>query len=260
MTVEPTPDVPDLLLEQYRLGELNAVDTERVQRLLLDDERARERLAALEQSDRDIAARVPSDALARRARERLTRTQPIRGRRRAVYVLASSVAGMVIVIALGSSWAGSGRLTSDDRIKGLAPSLTVFRRTPEGSETLADGAPARAGDLLRLGYVSAGRRYGVILSIDGRGAVTRHLPETDSHAAALQPRGTVLLDSAYELDDAPRWERFYFITSDQPFDVAAVEQAARAAVRSHPLALPDTLPVAPELEQFSFTVKKEVKS
>ena len=36
----------------------------------------------------------------------------------------------------------------------------------------------RKGDTLQLGYVAAGKRFGVIASIDARGTVTLHLPET----------------------------------------------------------------------------------
>ena len=39
----------------------------------------------------------------------------------------------------------------------------------------------------------------------------------------------MLLDQAYELDDAPRWERFYFVTGDTPFAVAPIVDAARRA-------------------------------
>jgi hypothetical protein len=45
-------------------------------------------------------------------------------------------------------------------------------------------------------------------------------------AASLQQAGVVSLEFAYELDDAPGWERFYFITAAVPFDVDAVMAAA----------------------------------
>jgi hypothetical protein len=99
------------------------------------------------------------------------------------------------------------------------------------------------------------------VSIDGRGAVTMHLPPAGTHAAALKNEPTVLLDQAYELDDAPRWERFYFVTGDAAFDAAPVLQAARDAANGHSqqpppdLALPPT--VAQSLEQAGFTLQKE---
>jgi len=146
--------------------------------------------------------------------------------------------------------------SNGDRIKGAAatrPSLAIYRRTPSGSERLADGDIVRAGDLLRVGYTSAGRAYGVILSIDGRGAVTMHLPPVGSESAPLdQSRTMTLLDRAYELDDAPNVERFYFVTSAKPFQAASIVTAARG-VRGSPAALP--LPSG--LEQVTFAIQKE---
>jgi hypothetical protein len=146
------------------------------------------------------------------------------------------------------------------RLKGSRPALSLFRKTAQGSETLADGAAARAGDVIRVGYRSFGRRYGVIVSLDGRGSVTRHLPEAGAAAAPLEGGDVVLLAHAYELDDAPSWERFFFVTAEAPFEVAAVEEAARRAAaeagRAAGLA-PEGLALPKPLEQSAFLLTKE---
>jgi hypothetical protein len=121
-------------------------------------------------------------------------------------------------------------VVDDTTIKG-GPALMLHRRTTNGSEALTPGAAVQEGDQIRVGYRSAGHRYGVILSIDGRGHVTAHLPRTGDRAGALQPAGTVFLDFAYELDDAPRWERFYFVTSESEFAVEPVRRAVLDANR-----------------------------
>jgi hypothetical protein len=144
-----------------------------------------------------------------------------------------------------------------DRVKGLRPSLAVFRKTDDHSETLADGDRARAGDLIRLGYRAAGRRFGAILSLDGRGHVTLHLPTQGRRAAALQGAEVVLLDHAFELDDAPGWERFFFVTSETPFDLAAVVDGARhTPVGAVP---PAALTLPAPLEQTAFSLEKEAR-
>jgi len=142
-----------------------------------------------------------------------------------------------------------------DRTKGR-PSLTIYRQTAQGSETIADGSVTHSGDVVRIGYKAAGRAFGMILSIDGRGVVTQHLPTSGERAATLQRNGVILLDTAYELDDAPRWERFYFITGDAPFDAAAVLEAARR-VGGHVSPLPPSLVVPRTLEQSTLTLQKE---
>jgi hypothetical protein len=146
----------------------------------------------------------------------------------------------------------------DDRIKGLRPSLVVYRRTDRGSEMLADDASAKAGDVIRLGYVPGDRVYGVILSIDTRGTVTRHLPSAGTRAAVLAHERVNLLDTAFELDDVPGWERFYFITSDTDFDVAPVVDAVRRTAASGQDARRRTLALPRNFDQFVFQLQKEV--
>ena len=247
--------VPDLMLEQYRLNELPADAAGRLEQRLRNDPSLRSRLDVLVTSDADIARTYPSDWLARRIRARVS-AAPAQAPHGFSRRLALSSAFALMVLALLVPLAMT--TNEGDRIKGLAPSLAVYRRTAQGSEKLADGALARAGDLLRVGYVSAGRDYGLILSIDGRGIVTRHLPVEGDQAAGLLNEGTVLLDSAYELDDAPAWERFYFVTADQPFDVAPVLAAAKRAAAAAPR-MPPRLSLIRGLRQSTFTLQKEVK-
>ena len=103
---------------------------------------------------------------------------------------------------------------------------------------------------------SIGGHYGAILSLDARGVVTLHLPEHGSQAAPLQAGHLTRLDSAYELDDAPGWECFYFVTTDKPFAVDPVLQSARnlGQVQSPP----DRLPLSESFAQSVFRLRKAV--
>ncbi len=149
----------------------------------------------------------------------------------------------------------------ENRLKGLGPQLVLFLKTSSGPEPLTSGAAAHAGDVVQIVYQAAGRHYGVIVSADGRGVVTLHLPQTGVAAAALDRGGPVALQSAYALDDSPRWERFYFVTADAPFDTASVIAAARrAAVPGSDGAGAPRLDLGPGLEQSVFVLKKESPS
>jgi hypothetical protein len=64
----------------------------------------------------------------------------------------------------------------------------------------------------------------------------------------------VLLNSSYELDDAPRIERFYFVTGARPFDAGAGIAAARNTG-----AAPGTLPLPQGLDQVTFAIRKEAR-
>jgi hypothetical protein len=250
--------IPDLLLERYRLNELPEPAHAAIARDAAADPALRARLDALERSDAEIRDRYAPGVLAPRRPLDSPRSLGAGAPRRSTraLVLAGALATAIVALVIAIPRVTVPRVTvptEDTRIKGAA-SLALYRRTPAGSERLADGDIARPGDLLRIGYSAGASTYGVILSIDGTGAVTLHLPPSGDHAALLAPGGMTLLDSAYELDEAPRIERFYLITGARPFDVAPVLAAARRA-HGAPLAL--SLPSG--LEQVTFAVQKEVR-
>jgi hypothetical protein len=141
-----------------------------------------------------------------------------------------------------------------DRSKGGSPALLLFRKADPAAERLDSGAVARADDVVQIVYQSGGHRYGVIVSVDGRGIVTRHLPSVGDAAVPLA-QGATPLDAAYRLDDAPRVERFFFVAADTPFDVPTVVGAARAP-RFDP-ATGERLALDPPLVQASFLLRKE---
>lgn len=260
--------IPDLLLERFRLGEMSPAEIKEIRRRLEVDEELRSRLRALEESDEEIRRRYPSSWLAMRIRERadshakspLSTRQP-----RFSWRLPLAAAVAMVVIALGwrvfaplyqqPDWQVFDSGETGDRIKG--DSLVLFRKTADGSETLFDGASARAGDQIRIGYRAAGAVYGVILSIDGRGVVTLHYPLDGDVAAPLQTEGLALLDHAYELDDAPNWERFYLVSGPEVFDIDPVLEAARRSVAAGLSEPTDALQLPFSLNQSSLTLRKE---
>ena len=255
--------VPDILLERYRLNELPNDEADRLAALLAHDSRLRERLAALEASDEELRGSGVPDRLEAGARRKLADAgkKPARS---AMYWAFPVFGAILVAITVARNVAPPDigeperpSIAGPDRIKGFAPALALYRRTAQGSETLADGAVARQGDLIRIGYRPAGHSYGAIVSIDGAGNVTMHLPPTGARAAALKHEPTVLLDQAYELDDAPGWERFYFVAGDAPFDVATVMQAARDAAAHRSGTPPGGLSLPRGLAQSHFTLQKE---
>jgi hypothetical protein len=157
---------------------------------------------------------------------------------------------------------GGDDVLEDTTFKG-ASAVHVYRRAGDRTERLGDGARATRGDLLQLAYVAAGDQatdeFGALLSVDGRGNVTVHWPEGGVEAAArLSHKGEVRLPSAYELDDAPAFERFFFVTSGAPFELAPVLAATRA-LAAHPEARTRALALPPSLRQRSLALDKPAK-
>jgi hypothetical protein len=238
--------VPDLWLERLRLGELAPADARALEDRLRHDPEARARLEAIDRDDREQrAARLPH-RIATAARQRIAARGPDVHRPR-VRTLTVAAAGAACLLAVAAVIVRSPQLPGTspddgdgDRLKGTGPAIVAFRKAGDTSAPLRDGDTARERDVIRLGYQSAGRAFGAIVSIDGRGVVTQHLPVSGTTAVRLAASGVALLDAAYELDDAPRFERFCLVTSDRPFDVGVVLDAARTAARGTdaPLSVP----------------------
>ncbi len=279
-----TTRTPDWLVERLHAGDLPSGEAERV-RARLEAEGGLGRLEALRADDAAFReAHPPGPALGeirrRAAGWRAGAARPGRlsspewapaalvlaPARRAAWrralvpalAMAAVVVFAVVLVPRGGEVIGPADPgTEGTRVKGVgAPRLEVHRRLPGGEpEALAAGAAVRAGDLLQLSYVAAGTSYGVVVSIDGRGAVTLHLPEGGGRAVALHRGKAVALEHAYQLDDAPGFERFFLVTGKDPFDAGAVVEAARrlaalGAAEVSPLSLP------PGLEQQSVLLTK----
>jgi hypothetical protein len=246
------------MLEQYRLGELSTHDSTLVRESLAEDAELRARLSALDESDQEIRASHPAESIVPEIRERMLRQGTSR-RRRTVQPVAwgIAVAAMALVVfsvvVARQSFAGDGT-----RLKGLTPHLSVFRKTLAGAEELRAGSLARSGDVLQLSYAAGEARYGVIFSVDGRGSVTWHLPSGASGSAPeLDRQGLVVLASAYELDDAPGFERFFLVYGSSPFSVEDVARMVQALASRPTRAERETLPLPHDLGQYSLLVKKQ---
>jgi hypothetical protein len=175
---------------------------------------------------------------------------------------ALPIAAALVIFAGAISFHGLFQPRSSDleitRAKG-GVSLRVFRKTAGGSEELRDGAAAVGHDIVQLRYSTGGLRYGTILSIDGRGTITFHVPPAYSGGTAESPEldqnPGATLDSAYELDDAPSFERFFLVLSDERFPLSEVYAGAKKLAERADAAR-DSLPLGPRFQQKSFLLKK----
>lgn len=260
------PGVPPLLVEKLARGELPAQQAAEVRRRLDEGEGAGAALARLKRSDDEILEAYPAErevaAIRAAARERDAEARAFSTSARRFFLaapaLAAACAVVLFVVARGpadTSAAGPNPYETT-REKGLAPHLVVFRSEGNSAVRLEPGDDARAGDVLQLSYVAAGARYGVIVSVDGNGSVTRHLPSAGTVAARLEPAGAVALPQAYELDAAPAFERFVLVTGDAPFDASLVLDAARKVARDPARAKDAPLALFGGLSQASFVVEK----
>ena len=244
---------PDWLLERLAAGDLPQAEAEALRIRLENEPGGLARLQAIEASNREILARHPPARVAAAIRHRADGAAP---RRLFPLALAApAVAALAVFLLLPTTSNVPGEGPEVIRLKGAAPKLVVHRNEAGNAAQLADGATARARDLLQLSYQAGGHAYGVVLSLDGNGNVTLHLPDSGAAAARLDPNGAVALPQAYELDDAPAFERFVFVAADEPFAVETAMDAARWLTKSRDPQHTE-LPLPASLTQTSFLVKK----
>ena len=259
--------IPDIIIERVLLGEATSEQRARVmanpdavarlEELRLEDAAFFERLAAddvVPQIERKVHVARTRDAVKAR-----TRTWTQLG---AVLVpLSAAAVGLMALNTTPSTDQLEPPLREvhdpDDGLilaKGPPARLHVYRQHQGASKSLRPGTVLRRGDQLQLAYTSTRPSHGVMFSIDGNRQVTLHAP--DDHKTALKP-GHNLLPHAYELDNAPDFERFFFVVSDRPVSVEQVLDAGEALAKSEDpqhgeLLLPD------ELTALDFNLRKDV--
>jgi hypothetical protein len=259
--------LPDWLVERAALDEVPPHSRDRI--AAADPRALADSIAELHAANAAELAHHPAGPALAQIHARVERAAPAsiaRRRRRRLGWLgaATSVAAVaLVVVRLGAGQptpdAPTRTVASADegiRVKG-SPRLLAFRHTGDQVEQLAPDAVCKAGDLLQLKLNPGGARYGVIASTDGAGAVTLHFPfeEDAPPPATALPPDTTTLPHAYALDDAPRFERFFFITANDPIDVQRILIALRAFAQRDDSAT--TWPELPAgLHQWSLRLRK----
>jgi hypothetical protein len=261
---------PEWLIERLASGELPDAEAADVRRRLRAEGRdPDETVAALARSNAEIVAAVPAATVAAAVARRAAGTRAGRGAPRGwmfgAAIAAAGALGAALLLARPAPAPGGAGAPEQIGIKGTPAGpggrLFVYRHHPDGDERLADGARAGRGDLLQLAY-RAGGGFGLLLSIDGAGRVTLHWPDAPAGATLagrLRAAAEERLPSAYELDDAPGFERFFLVTADQPFALAPVLEGARALAARASAARLDPLPISPALRQVSLVLDKTRK-
>ena len=196
--VSTDPKIPPLHLEQVALGER-------------EDPRARpEELEALAADNAAILEQHPPERMARLIRARAD-LRPAARRRAWLPALAVPLAAGVALLLM----IPAGPADDTVREKGARPHLVI--ETQAGP--LRPGDAVAPGAALMISYVAAGARYGAVLSFDGAGHRTQHLPLSGDVAVPLDGPGKVPLPRAFALDDAPGFERFELWTYPEPFSL-----------------------------------------
>lgn len=268
--------LPDWLVERAALDEVPPASRDRIERA--DPRELSGRVAELRDASAAELTRHPAGPAVAQIEDRVAaerRQRVLRRQRRRLQLLGLAtgaaavliVAGVVIerpraedaIVAIAPTVAAHGN-ADGMRVKG-APWLAAFRQVGAQAEPLDQDAVVRAGDVIQLRYNAGGHGYGMIASLDGAGMVTLHYPlreDAPPEATAMSPRPTAL-PHAYALDNAPRFERFFFITADGPVDVHRILAVLRTLAHRGDSATA-VLALPADLEQWSLRLRKADRS
>lgn len=212
--------------------------------------------------NREILERYTADSMRRAVEAKLaaSRSAPLSGNERprratlrfplsasAVIRFAPMAAAACIALAAGFVYLGNpafqntllaGQSDSGNalgiRAKGSAPNLSVYRKAADGAERLANGSAARMNDVLQLRYYAGTDSWGAILSVDGNGIVTQHFPDSGDQSGPLDGSGEIALPFSYRLDDAPKFERFIFVSGRRTFSLDSLKHDLSNLAKIHP--------------------------
>ncbi|MBT3272705.1 MAG: hypothetical protein HN368_06100, partial [Spirochaetales bacterium] len=178
--------IPDLYLEQILLDELPESKKKQLNMQDLD-----EVVESLRESDREILLKYSPEDMAGKLQARLSGESEDANvsqgpsswfnRQRAGILIAAAAVAIIAGMSpfLFRQDPDLNPLVPDystTRIKGLEPSIVLYRKVSGSVEQLGNNAKASENDLLQIKYNAGGKLFGVIFSIDGRGVVTLHYP------------------------------------------------------------------------------------
>ena len=242
--------IPDWKLERFLTGDLPESEMDEIRELEAKDAMLAQRVRMLREDNKAILNKLPFEALAGKLAGSAgtadeVRTAQVMGTApRFSFVKFASAAVLVLAIALvaffaqretvvtgaengGDVAAANGaaqkqvalaETPSDTRIKGLDARMEVWKKTPTGIVQLQDLDEVREGDEIQLRYAVPEKCFGILFSMDGNGALTLHMGNGEK-SVELAPGKMNSLPFAYKLDDAPYFEKFFFVTSPNEFAV-----------------------------------------
>lgn len=218
-----------ILLEKYVLDELDQQQRARVESAILLDPDLKEKLNEIKVENSMFEQKHPFPA------KYLDTQNPRRTyKTNSSAILGYSFAGLIVFVVAFALLPHTEKVEhtykSDEiemtRVKGIMPSLRIYRKTEDGFEIIKNNSKVVAHDVLQLAYIPGSAKYGLIFSLDGNAQVTLHYPYSKSDSTQLNNNGETRLSFSYELDDAPGFERFFFLASDKPLDLQKIIQAA----------------------------------
>lgn len=223
--------ISDFKLERYLLGELPQNEMKALQKREAEDEIFAARVREMREQGKRFVAENPFEALEAKmdAADEAADGNVISGlwlKVAAALVIALGVFSMVVLNRNVETYSGESATMEvamanvDDgtRIKGMSASLEVWKKTGDSAVQMVNLGDASEGDEIQLRYRVPQKCFGMLFSMDGNGTVTMHMGD-GNNAIELEPGKMTTLPFAYKLDNAPKFEKFFLLTSQNSFAI-----------------------------------------
>ena len=226
--------ISDFKLERYLLGELSEKEMRELQERELSDEIFAARVAEMREQGKRFLAENPFAALDDKLEDLDRRENATESRGAntlwlkvaAALVIALGIFSVVVLnrdVATYDNHSASMEVAMADvdngtRIKGMQASLEVWKKTGDSAVQMVNLGDAYEGDEIQLRYRVPQKCFGMLFSMDGNGTITMHMGEGNK-AIELEPGKMTTLPFAYKLDNAPKFEKFFLLTSQNAFEI-----------------------------------------
>lgn len=239
--------IPDWKLERYLTGDLPESEMREIRELEKKDEIFAQRVKLMREDNATILRKMPFERLSEKLDAMPERsnsagnTVPVNFRLVKFAAAAAFVLAVVSVALFSQREIASqdigGQLASDGsvesaiavamadedngtRIKGMDARMEVWKKTGDSAVQMQNLDAASEGDEIQLRYSVPEKCYGLLFSMDGNGTITMHMGD-NNRAIVLEPGKMTTLPFAYKLDNAPKFEKFFLLTSKAGFAVDA---------------------------------------
>lgn len=218
--------IPNWKLERFLTGDLPNKEMQEIQTLEKKDTFLKRRIQELRENNKVILEELPFENLV----EKLPKTKKQWNFNfgklaiAAVFILALTLSCVLVNFILKTPVNENvmGKLqvalNTENRIKGFDARIEIWKKTEAGIVQLENFDEVKENDEIQVRYSVPEKCFGILFSMDGNGNLTQHMGNAEK-AIALLPGKMNSLPFAYKLDNAPHFEKFFFVTSKNEFSV-----------------------------------------
>lgn len=215
-------------LERYLLGDLTEDEMQKLKQLEATDVSFAARVNFLRKQNKQILEECPFSELSKK--------QPLQLKPKSFKGYMLKIAAAIVIVtgifvaAFNSTSVYISQNNSNEqnlafannnygeRLKGMNAKIDIWKKLGDSAVQMQNMDLAHEGDELQLRYLVPQKCYGLMFSLDGFGAITMHMSNAKK-ATLLEPGKMISLPFAYKLDNAPYFEKFFLLTSNEPFEI-----------------------------------------